>query len=487
MTTRIGHPHIERQSPWLPPAAVALTLLVLAVALFLVGIQLRTRLQAQILARDAEVINAIAALKGVVDESGLEQSEDIEDPLDHLAGVIEASERRDTLLVRLFDAEGRFITAVPLGATEIQLSSSDLGQVQSGEPVSRYLGDTALADHFLSLSTNDLTFPVDRMPLAEVLIPIRGRDPHSLLGVAQVILDGRRLRQEYATLDRDLIRHGGLVFLACATLLVLVLGWSFGRLEKTQRLLKERTVRLLQANHERVLAAKTSALGNVAAHLIHGLKNPLSGLQNFVHAARQEPAGLDPTEVRDAAAAAHRMQTMIQDVVRVMQEEQTVSQYEVTFNELAEILRPRMTALAAQAKVTFRTQVTARGQFDNRNANLVLLILENLIQNAIQASPPEGEVILSVRHEGNGVAFVVRDEGPGLPSEIAKSLFQPVKSTRSGGSGLGLAISHQLALQLPGELSLRHSGADGCVFMLHVPRGSASVQPCPAPVTTLLL
>ncbi len=120
------------------------------------------------------------------------------------------------------------------------------------------------------------------MPLLEVNIPIHAPGQTNLVAAAQLILDGRGIGQEFAALDRHLLAQAAGAFLVSAIIVVVTLLWAFGRLRRIQRRLEEQATTLRRANQELALAAKTSAVGAVTAHLIHGLTNPLFGLRNYV-------------------------------------------------------------------------------------------------------------------------------------------------------------------------------------------------------------
>lgn len=82
--------------------------------------------------------------------------------------------------------------------------------------------------------------------------------------------------------------------------------------------------------------------------------------------------------------------------------------------------------------------------------------LVNLLLNACQATPARAKVTLEVHVDGGRVAFVVEDEGAGIPDEIASRAPLPFFSTRreTGGSGLGLTIAREIAKHHGGELTL---------------------------------
>ena len=173
-------------------------------------------------------------------------------------------------------------------------------------------------------------------------------------------------------------------------------------------------------------------------------------------------------------ATTQRMQLLINGVLRVLEEQRTEANYEISLAELVEIISAKMLPVARGAGVHFYAQAKAEGLLGNREANLVILILENLIQNAFQATPEGKSVKLLVTSADGRIDCEVRDEGPGLAPEMRASLFAPCRSTKPGGSGIGLAISKQLAGQLGAVLELKSNSSTGCVFALSFPQTMAA-------------
>jgi signal transduction histidine kinase len=125
--------------------------------------------------------------------------------------------------------------------------------------------------------------------------------------------------------------------------------------------------------------------------------------------------------------------------------------------------------LSLETAVQLVTQVKGEGVLPNRAANLVALILINLVQNAFQATPRGRSVTLLLTDTAGRLVCEVRDEGSGFSDSMIANLFAPCKSTKEGGSGIGLAISKQLANHLGAALELKSHSAAGCVFALTVP------------------
>ena len=448
-------------------AAVAvLALAILGASIFLGTDRLRRNVQAQMVNRDGELLYAVALARQFASASQTNPGPRLQSPAYHLALALDISQLKEGVLaVRLFDANGRFVTAFPPYVSESVLTRATFAELKNLRPRSRYLAAAHLADLFLAGASTGANTNVT--PLLEVNIPIHARGGPELLAAAQLVLDARPLEREFARLDQSLWLQALAGFVAGGGLLLATLLWAYQRLENSHALLRERTARLLRANHELTLAAKTGALGAVTAHLVHGLSNPLANLQDFV--ASRGGSGADDRDWQDAVAAAQRMQKLVHEVVRVLGEESGADQYEITLAELVDILTAKVQPTAREAGVSFVVELSAEGKLANRHANLVLLILENLLHNAFQVTPRGQRVQLSLTAHGEDVRFEVADAGSGFPPHLLKNLFSVCRSTK-GGSGLGLAISRQLASHLGAQLELKSSTTVGCVFALTLPR-----------------
>lgn len=449
------------RAKWLPPLGIVLTLVILGLMVALGTRHLRQTIGSQMVHRDAEVLDEVATLEQIGADSPGALAQQLDDVSGQLALALRLSRLREGVLAtRLFDARGRFVAAMPALVRETQLTPAEAADMVRLRPLSRYEPAARLADHFL-VGPQAGPNAAARTPLLSVLIPIHAPGQTNLLAVAELIQDGSGIARELAALDRNLTRQAALAFVFSGGIVALGLGWAFRRLEKITRQLHEHAADLRRANQELALAAKTSALGAVTAHVLHGLTSPLAGLQNFMATHAGEDA-----EWQDAVRGTQRMQALISEVVRVLGEQSHGTSYELPLAELAEVICDKMGPVAEAARVNLALRLDADGGLGNRDANLVLLILENLLRNAIQATPPGRTVGLHIGPAHNGVVFEVADEGPGLPEAVRENLFMPCRSTKPGGNGIGLALSRHLARHLGADLQLVRSSDAGCTFAL---------------------
>jgi len=118
-------------------------------------------------------------------------------------------------------------------------------------------------------------------------------------------------------------------------------------------------------------------------------------------------------------------------------------------------------ALAAERGVRLVAEragdATARAATDR-----VVQVLDNLIENALDVSPPGGTIWVATRGGGRWAEVRVRDQGPGLDDEQRERAFDRFWRARDGeGSGLGLAIVRTLVKADGGEVELRTATGGG--------------------------
>ena len=461
----------------LPLCVMGLTLAILGAAILTTSLQVRLRVRAQIAGRDGEVLHAVALME-YANEAAAGLAGPIHDPASQLSIALKTSQLKGVMGVRLFDAAGRFVEPFPPELRDGVIAREDLNRLQRLRPVCHFHPRTRLSDLFYGAAVKAGATPGE-VPLLEVNVPLHAEAGTGLAGVAQFLLEGTSIAAEYARLDRHLALQAAGTFAVGGLVLASTLGWTWRRLRRAHQMLTRRTEDLAQANQELALAAKTSALGAVAAHLLHDLKNPLAGLQSYM-ALRQPAPGSDrDPDWQKAAASTRRMQDLISQVVTVIHEEQAGTGYEVTVSELVDLLTRRVQPVADEMRVRFECSRTTESALPNRVANLSALILVNLVQNALQATPPGRCARLRVSRIQQSLRFEVRDEGSGFPP--GRTPFAPCRSSKAGGSGIGLTLSKQLANRLGASLELESSSPLGCVFVLALPASPGVRESSAAP------
>ncbi len=451
------NPRLSRLA--LPVLAAGVLLVAIFAALVLrLRTELRAEIREKIIDRAADVLRPVALRQLAQRETALAGRPT--GPADLLAAVLESAQQEDMIGVAVFDEQGRVLRVAPESMLFIELPLDDYLQLLKGESISRYYPDLPLNRYFAGAGGT-------RTPVLEVLLPLHGKNSAKILGFAQYYIDGRSLAVELASIDRRVNRQTAVTLGMGALLIAVVIGAAYFVLRRAQRVVAERNERLARANFELALAAKTSALGQITSHLLHGLQGSVTGLRAAVNGHEAGP--LTPADWQAVANYTDRMQTMIQETVALLSDTSSNTKYELTGHELAEIVGRRGRPAAEKKGVVFTVEGGFEQPLDSHRGSLLCLIASNLVQNAIDATPAGRRVGVAFHNGGENVTVAVTDEGAGIPDEVREHLFEPGRSGRSGGSGLGLAISRLLARQIDATLTLAATGPGGTTFRLTVP------------------
>jgi signal transduction histidine kinase len=262
--------------------------------------------------------------------------------------------------------------------------------------------------------------------------------------------------KSWKEIDAALIKQGVLIGLTMLVILWLIFKIMIGRIFVKEKLLLERTEVLKKTNEELSRAYKTTGLGAMTGHLMHGLRGQLTNLQNLV------------TEDKNAQQQIRQIQQLVQQSLGSIKEMQDGEiAYSLSIEELFEIIQKKFSQTATS--ITF--DLDPKGCFsvtlNNLQSNLALAILTNLIQNAIDARNGVS-ISLSCRKGESYLEIDISDNGSGIPHIVKNRLFKPVVS-KKGGSGIGLALSQQLAESMGAKLTLNHSDQTGTSFRLSIP------------------
>lgn len=465
-----------------------LTCTLLAVIIAIVTLRTREDLRNDLLARDAQTISLLAEME--MEHVLLDFPEWTGPAFQEFAlseVLVNTSRYEGVIGVALYTPDGILVESIPWEFPIKEPSPHVITTALLDTPASIYWPNGQLSD-FLETGPSGQSpsdQPGTESPLLAVAIPLAREASTVPEGVGFYLLDGSRVEAAFTSLDRELANQAAGAF-GGGTLLLGVIVWlAFRHLDSTQKRLAQRSEALAQANRELSLALKSNALGSLSAQLMHNLKSPLASLQGYVEELRIQSVDEGAREMAEEAyATLQRMLNHIQEVMSTLQDAGLDDDsLELSWAEFCQVLKARLEEARLQ-DLNLQISAPPEGRLDGNRANILLLILFNLIHNAWEASDPGSPIVLDFARDTNGTRARVRDCGPGLsPTALAK-LFQPQRSTKPGGSGLGLALSHQLAQRIGAILELSSSSAEGSCFTVSISNATTTRAESPSLTTS---
>jgi len=137
---------------------------------------------------------------------------------------------------------------------------------------------------------------------------------------------------------------------------------------------------------------------------------------------------------------------------------------------------------AEQSRVTLSVKLDREMPICLCDADKIHDALLNLVTNAIEAVrecesarlPGKMEIATAFRKDTRRVELKVSDNGPGIPQEMQKKIFDPFFSTKgSKGTGLGLAVARKVIEEHNGTITLESIEGKRCTFTIQLPFVSA--------------
>lgn len=287
----------------------------------------------------------------------------------------------------------------------------------------------------------------------------------------QRIADGERARSEHKTTEDTL---------------------------RLEQLVEERSRALLASHEESVRERRLSAVGQLAAGVMHDVNNALNPIMAAAYLLQLNAE--KPEAVRDyaerirkaadiAAATASRVGRFIRQEPMDAGGVDAVDLSELSAEvlDLTEPMRLQRSVGTQEVRIEplFAGPVMTRGL-----AGEIREALLNLVQNAIDAMPEGGTLTVRTFLDGADACVAVRDTGVGMSAEVRERAFEPFFTTKGRtGTGLGLAEVYGIARRHRGTASISSVPGRGTEVMMRFPAyAEQSTEPvADEPVATVPL
>ena len=229
----------------------------------------------------------------------------------------------------------------------------------------------------------------------------------------------------------------------------------------------------LVQRERRIQADRLTAMQTLSSGLAHEVRNPLNAarlqlelLERRLRRTNDDPKLVEPIEL--ANHEIERLTALLNDFLSFARPpELHLHDQDIVdiCKHVLELERP----LAERRRVSLDMAPHAPlvAQVDSGKIHQ---IVQNLVRNGLEATRPGGHVeIAIVNGTHNAFHIRVRDDGPGIPSDVLPRIYEPFFSTKETGTGMGMAIVHSLVSMHGGKIDIA-TGEAGTQFDIELPR-----------------
>jgi len=237
---------------------------------------------------------------------------------------------------------------------------------------------------------------------------------------------------------------------------------------------KKEMKRLEERQEAIVESEKMAAVGRIASHIAHEIRNPLVTMGGYAkrilkHAAEGE---IDAKKVSKSADIILKESERLEKTLSNVMDFTKPSKYIQEFNDINHIIRDTYTLLK---NVLFERNLKIRMDLDENlpavksDFNQMKQVFLNLFQNAIDATPERGRIEIITGFDDSWVTITVRDSGTGITADNPDIIFEPFFTTKITGVGLGLANVKKIIKDHSGKIKALNRPEGGAEFLIKLP------------------
>ncbi len=216
------------------------------------------------------------------------------------------------------------------------------------------------------------------------------------------------------------------------------------------------------------------------SNVSHELKTPMTSMKvlaDSLLATENAPIEMYKEFMQDIAEEIDRENEIIGDLLNLVRTdgERAVLNIEtVDVNELMEVVLKRLKPIALKnnIEIIFESMRPVTASIDRVK---FIIVLTNIIENAIKYNHPEGWVKITLNADHKFFYVDVSDSGIGIPEECKDQVFErfyrvdKARSRETGGTGLGLAITKNIVLLHKGTIKFYSKENEGTTFNIRIP------------------
>ncbi len=213
---------------------------------------------------------------------------------------------------------------------------------------------------------------------------------------------------------------------------------------------------------------RESAWREMAKQVAHEIKNPLTPMRLNVQYLEKSLKTEDPEKLKEFSQSMIDQIDTLSNIAAAFSRFASMPELRLKHFPVRELVK-RVAALYPEQNVQFEAEDESLEIY--ADPDQLIRVMNNLINNAIQAVPEEREEEIKVflSREGNEALIAVQDNGSGIPESQRDKVFEPRFTTKSSGMGLGLALVKRIVSGFEGRIEFETELGKGTTFKVYLP------------------
>lgn len=238
--------------------------------------------------------------------------------------------------------------------------------------------------------------------------------------------------------------------------------------------LKQEMKKLEERQEAIVESEKLAAVGRIASHIAHEIRNPLVTMGGYAKRILRLLKKDLPDEEKIVASAEiiQRESERLEKILSNVMDFTRPSKYIKEFNDINRIINDTYFLLK---NYIYEKKISVNLIFEKdlpsvkSDFNQMKQVMLNLFQNAIDATPEGGEISVVTKNDEEFVYIYVQDTGSGIKIEDSNTIFEPFFTTKITGIGLGLANIKKIIKDHKGQIRAYNREEGGAEFVIKLP------------------
>lgn len=217
---------------------------------------------------------------------------------------------------------------------------------------------------------------------------------------------------------------------------------------------------------------KMAAVGKLAGGFAHEINNPMTVILGYAQLVMLKIEKSNP--LYKSLESIERESKRCRDLIRNLLTFSRISKTQAENTEINEVINSALSLVEAQTKIK---NIRIERKYDDKlpkvmlNSNQIQQVIINLCNNAIDAMPNGGIIVITTRQKDGFAEILVSDTGSGIPKNIINKIYEPFFTTKEigKGTGLGLSLCFDIIQKHKGEILVESEDGKGTTFVIRLP------------------